>query len=143
MRASTALSSTCRSLLPGLLLLVGCQGSGEYVPPGIPPTQPRARDTPPPVYPPELACANVGGQVVLTLVITRDGRTSEIQVQRSSGNAQLDQSATQAVRGWTFTPATVGGQPAARRIQVPVTFRPPPIRPDSCFALDAQRRQGS
>ena len=123
-----------------LALLVGC---GEGGPPDtsmmVAPTQPVALDTPPPAYPPELACFDRGGTVGLLMQIGVDGAPADIRVETSSGHPQLDQSATEAVESWKFRPATRNGNPVATDLRVPVTFSPPDVRPDMCFQYDEQR----
>lgn len=104
------------------------------------PTEVAALDTPPPAYPIALACEGVGGVSTLKVTVGADGKTSNIMVVKSSGNAGLDEAAQKAVQGWTFKPATRGGQAAATTIQVPVNFQPPAERPNECFALDSQTR---
>jgi protein TonB len=105
-------------------------------PPSVPPTQPLARDTPPPTYPEALACEGVGGQVVLQVEIGVDGRPASMRLIGSSGEAELDEAAIAAVRTWEFAPATRNGQPVTSKIQVPMTFTPPTPRPERCFVLD-------
>lgn len=111
-------------------------------PPTVPPTQPLARNTPPPAYPEALACDGVGGQVVLQVEIGVDGRPASMRLLGSSGEAALDEAAIAAVRDWEFAPATRNGEPVTSRIQVPVTFSPPTPRPERCFVLDEQRASG-
>lgn len=122
------------------VLLAGCdrQPSGPAIAP-IEPTQPAALQTPPPVYPPELACYEQGGTVGLILKIGRDGTPRNIRIERNSGHAQLDQAALEAVKTWKFRPGTRGGQPVESDLRVPVTFTPPVERPSMCFQLDEQR----
>src|SRR5688572_24362672 len=89
-------------------------------------TPPMARSTPAPDYPPELACRQVGGQVVLNVQLAANGVPVGVEVFRSSGNATLDQNAVTAVKTWEFKGATAaGGKPVTSKLQVPVTFRPP------------------
>ena len=134
-----------RLALPTVLafatLATACQKAPEGPPPP-PSTQPMARDTPPPEYPEALACDGIGGQVVLMLQVGPDGRTAGVQLHRTSGHKELDDAAVTAVRGWEFRPATAAGRPVSKKIQVPVTFRPPQVRPERCFVLDEQRRRG-
>ena len=111
-------------------------------PPPVPTTDLLAVDTPPPGYPEELACDNVGGQVILAMTIGVDGKPSSVEVFRSSGVPPLDQAAKEGVRTWIFRPATRDGQPQTSRLQVPVNFNPPVERPQSCFVLDEKRRRG-
>ncbi|WP_045727572.1 energy transducer TonB [Xanthomonas sp. GPE 39] len=102
------------------------------------PTEVAAVRTPPPDYPIELACAGLGGKVVLKVVVGVQGKPTEVNVVSSSGQAALDTAAQQAVHEWMFNPATRNGQAVPWTIQVPVNFTPPQPRPDRCFALDAQ-----
>lgn len=120
------------------LLLAGC-GPGADAPAPVPFTELTAVETPPPDYPPELACDDVGGKVILRVTVGLDGTPSSVEVAQSSRTAALDLAAQEAVRTWRFRPATRGGQPLEKTIQVPVTFTPPALRPDVCFALDEQR----
>lgn len=105
----------------------------------VAPTQPMARHTPPPEYPVELACYDVGGTVELIMEVGLDGRPQQVRVERSSGQPALDEAALAAVREWEFTPGTRGGQPVASDLRVPVTFRPPTERPQMCNLVDEQR----
>lgn len=123
-----------------LIALAACQPAQPPAPP-VPSTELLAVDTPPPAYPEALACDNIGGQVVLALSVGTDGSPASIEVFRSSGNAELDKAAVEGVRGWRFKPATRGGQPLSSKLQVPVNFRPPQMRPQSCYVLDEQRRR--
>lgn len=114
-------------------LLAGCQRTPvepENAPPA--PTPPMAQDTPPPYYPPELACRQIGGQTVLDVSLAANGLPVKVSVARSSGVKALDDSALAAVRDWKFKAATVRGRPASSKLQVPVTFNPPNPPPDEC-----------
>jgi len=119
------------------LLLSSCGGSAPPAQPVPAPTQIAAIETPPPQYPMELACAGIGGQTLLGVEVGPAGTPTRIDLVRGSGNDDLDRLATEAVQGWKFRPATRAGQPVAQTIQVPVSFTPPDVRPDACFALDA------
>lgn len=125
------------ALLLSVVLLAGCEGPVET--PKIQPTQPLAVDTPPPAYPPELACDDKGGTAGLVMKIGIDGSPTDIRVETSSGYPALDQSAMAAVKTWKFRPATRNGDPVSTDLRVPVTFEPPTMRPDMCFQLDEQR----
>jgi len=122
-------------LAPPLIisLLAACQrtpAGPEAAPP--PPTPPMAQETPPPDYPPELACKQIGGQTVLDVSLAANGLPIAVGVTRSSGVKALDDSAVAAVREWKFKAATVRGNPAPSKLQVPVTFTPPNPPPDGC-----------
>lgn len=120
-----------------MLLLAGCERS---VPPPVETTRVMAIDTPTPAYPPELACADVGGQVVVRLTVGTDGRPGEVVLVESSRQPALDAAALEAVKTWRFEPATRAGQPTTSKINVPVTFTPPVEKPESCFVLEDQQR---
>ncbi len=124
------------------LLLGACHKAPDQpVAAAIAPTELMAVDTPPPGYPEELACDNIGGQVLLALSVGADGKVAKSEVLRSSGIPPLDKAALEGVRDWTFKPATRGGVAQSSRLQVPVNFRPPAVRPQRCFALDEERRR--
>lgn len=119
--------------------LVGCGQAPET------PTAPVGRSappsavtTPPPEYPEALACNGVGGRVDLRIRIEADGSVRESEIQKSSGNADLDAAARKAVTTWTFNPALQAGKPVAQWISVPMTFHVPQPRPERCYALDEQ-----
>ncbi|HEY4556345.1 MAG TPA: energy transducer TonB [Lysobacter sp.] len=122
------------------LSLAAC-GGGSAPPPAAvgASSPPSAVRTPPPEYPEALACNGVGGTVQLRIRIEADGRIRQTDVQKSSGNAELDAAAQAAVRGWTFNPAKQAGKAVAQWIAVPMTFHVPQPRPERCFALDEQQ----
>lgn len=124
-------------VLGSLALLAGCGGEPTGPPP-IPATQVTAVDTPPPQYPLQLACADIGGEVVLSLTIGTDGSPDRIEMVKPHRADALNEAALEAVRNWRFNPATRNGQPVKTTIQVPMTFNPPTVRPERCFALDDQ-----
>ncbi|QNP40627.1 energy transducer TonB [Lysobacter solisilvae (ex Woo and Kim 2020)] len=124
-------------LLPALAcaaLLSACQqGAQQPEAPAPPaPTPPMAQETPPPDYPPELACRQVGGTALLNVALAANGYAVKVEIVSSSGNATLDEAAVAAVREWKFRPATVRGQPTTSKLQVPVKFTPPNPPPDEC-----------
>lgn len=129
-----------RPVLGAALLMLSILGCQQQPPPPVTTTRLMAIETPPPVYPAELACDDVGGKVVLLLTIGTDGRPSEARLLASSGEAALDAAAREAVRNWRFEPATRGGKPVTTQLNVPITFTPPVPRPASCFVLDEQEK---
>lgn len=89
-------------------------------------TEVMAIATPPPDYPLEQACSDVGGMVKMKVVVGPGGRATEVTVLSGSGVPVLDQAAQEAVRAWEFKPATRNGQPVSQTIQVPMSFTPTP-----------------
>lgn len=79
---------------------------------------------PAPVYPQEALRRNAGGTVRIEAVVGPDGRVERLDVVQGSGNRHLDRAASEAVRRWTFRPATRGGQPVSASVSVPISFDP-------------------
>jgi len=61
--------------------------------------------------------------VYLRVVVTKDGRPAQVQVDRSSGSSALDTAALEAVKGWKFAPARRGQEPVEQPVLVPIVFR--------------------
>jgi protein TonB len=76
-----------------------------------------------PLYPESARRAGIQGTTLLRIFIERDGRVSDVTVQRSAGDQSLDQAASEAVRRWRFEPALNSGGPVAMWAVVPVEFR--------------------
>ena len=131
-RAAQLALATCIAVV-----VAGCGDPPAPQAPAAPPTQVAAVKTPPPVYPLELACQGVSGKVTLTLNVGVDGRPSDVRVSQGSGNDALDRIAVDGVQDWQFRAATRNGVAIEQRMEVPLNFRPPQVRPDECFALDA------
>lgn len=85
---------------------------------------PRISPMPEVVYP---EGAEGDAEVVLVLVIARDGRVRGVDVER--GEEPFASAAKQAAMTWQFTPATRGGEPIAAKIRFAVTFRAPAPAP--------------
>jgi protein TonB len=71
----------------------------------------------------EAVKAKYQGVVLLRIVVTVDGRATNIQVVKGLGMG-LDDKAIEAVRGWRFRPATgPDGRASAVTTLIEVTFR--------------------
>ena len=99
-------------------------------PPDAPPGGPIVRAARPrggyqvrPLYPESARRAGIQGTALLRIFIERDGRVSDVTVQRSAGDQSLDQAASDAVRRWRFEPALNSSGPVAMWAVVPVEFR--------------------
>ncbi len=78
---------------------------------------------PSPVFSTEAVKAKYQGPVTLRLIVTADGRATNIQVVQSPGLG-LDEKAVEAVRNWKFRPAIgPSGKPVATYVLVEVSFR--------------------
>ena len=84
---------------------------------------PRCIWCPIPGYTDRARDAKAQGTIVLSVVVTEDGRAGEIAVVKGLGFG-LTQKAIEAVSGWRFKPATsAGGKPIAVVVPVEVTRR--------------------
>lgn len=75
-------------------------------------TEPVAVFKPMPVYPIEARAEGVSGVVVLETTLSAEGRVTDVKVLRSADDRLAD-AAVDAVRQWTFEPATLDGEPVA------------------------------
>ncbi len=111
------------------------EGSGSGIGPGQGggtgggPYQPGAGISPPtvirevrPTYTDEARRRAIEGDVVLEIVVRRDGTVGNVNVLRSLG-AGLEQRAIEAVRQWRFGPAKRQGTPVDVVVEVSVEFK--------------------
>lgn len=76
----------------------------------------------PPRYPMDSRRAHEQGTVVLSVLLSTDGRVSDVSVARSSGFARLDRAALDAVRDWRWSPLMRDGSPVMVRGMVTIPF---------------------
>jgi periplasmic protein TonB len=76
----------------------------------------------PPVYPPDAQRTRREGRVLLAVVVNINGTVEHVRVSETSGHADLDQAALDAVANWRFRPATLKGQNVLADVLVPVKF---------------------
>lgn len=81
-----------------------------------------SRDNRPPVYPLGARRRREQGVVILSVDVTAEGRATAVSIRQSSGFAELDEAALEAVRRWRFAPATQGGAPVPARGYVDIPF---------------------
>lgn len=73
-------------------------------------------------YPISALRQRIGGSVVLLVNINENGRATGISVQRSSGNADLDQAAIKCARYSSYEPYRVHGVAQPSRVEAPFQF---------------------
>jgi TonB family protein len=69
------------------------------------------------------AVAHEAGTTVLIVSIDPNGGVLDVEVERSSGNRNLDREAVKAARRWRFNPEVRDGKKIASRVRVPVEFK--------------------
>jgi TonB family protein len=83
---------------------------------------------PEPEYPPELRKAQTKGQAVISIRIGANGRVYDPAV-KSATDPAFGEAALEAVRLWRFMPRVKGGRPVEAKVDVPINFTPPEIKP--------------
>ena len=76
-----------------------------------------------PSYPSSARRLGIQGTTLLQVLVSDDGRVSDVIVKQSAGHPDLDQAAVNAVRRWRFEPARRGVEPVAMWVQLPFEFR--------------------
>jgi len=78
----------------------------------IPPSEGQARiiNKVKPRFPASAAAMNFEGQTVILVTVGADGKVSQVQIIKPSGNAECDQAAIAAMHASTFKPYTFGGK---------------------------------
>lgn len=83
-----------------------------------------SRKANPPSYPKEAQQQNIGGMTVLIVDVAATGSVIAAKVKRTSGSAQLDAAALEAVQRWLFKPAMKNGKAIESQVTVPIEFDP-------------------
>jgi len=74
-----------------------------------------------PVYPLPAREARLQGQVVLSVVVQKNGKVGKVRV--ISGHPMLAKAAVQAIKGWIYEPFRLNGQPTDAEAQVTINFK--------------------
>jgi bla regulator protein blaR1 len=75
---------------------------------------------PPPAYPAPARDAQIEGRVLLHVLVGTDGLVRSVKV--IQGVDELNESAMDAAKKWTFQPALKNGVPVATWIEIPMSF---------------------
>ncbi len=85
-------------------------------------TKPVPRDTrAAPRYPIEMKRRGISGEAVISFVVMTDGRTDQVKAVRVSHDV-FGGAAVEAVKQWSFKPATKDGKPVNCRMTIPIVF---------------------
>jgi len=84
---------------------------------------PLYRQNPVPDYP--LLCRKRGyqGTVIIDVLVSQEGKVSDLRLATSSGYTILDQAALRSVKTWLFHPGTRGEEKVDMWVKVPVRFQ--------------------
>jgi protein TonB len=77
----------------------------------------------PPSYPDDARRDGVEGRVLLDVDVSPQGDAQAVNIEHSSGNKLLDETAQNAVKAWRFVPARRGDTQVDAKVVVPVEFR--------------------
>ena len=78
---------------------------------------------PPPEYPLIARRRGLQGNVVLEVMVDRNGSVTDLKVFKSSGYKVLDRAAEKSVRQWIFKPAIRGNEKIEIWVRVPICFQ--------------------
>lgn len=99
---------------------IGGAGGGRSGPRFVIPKA--GRSNPKPRYPERARAEGREGTALLKVTVLPTGEVGEAMIEHSSGHADLDRSAVEAVMRWTFLPARRGENPVISSVRIPVTF---------------------
>ncbi len=77
---------------------------------------------PAPVYPTMSKKLKEEGVVLLKILVTKEGRVAELDIEKSSGFKRLDDVAVKTIKRWKFNPAIQAGEPIDYWYELPVEF---------------------
>ncbi len=80
-------------------------------------------NNPPPDYPAFAQRQSWEGKVLLRVHVLANGKPDKVEIKQSSGRKTLDESATNAVRNWTFIPSKRGSSAIDGWATVPIEFK--------------------
>ena len=75
-----------------------------------------------PIYPRIAKKSGWEGTVLVSVTVETNGRTSQVDVSRSSGHKVLDDAAVKSVKRWSFRPARDGNIPICSVVTIPLKF---------------------
>jgi TonB family protein len=104
-----------------------------------PPKVDHSYPTPQPAYPDSAQLAGEQGDVTLDVFVNSAGKPRKFRIHQSSGFADLDNAAAEAVAGWRFIPAIQNGDTASDWATVKIHFELP--HPEPAAAAPAPQHQ--
>jgi protein TonB len=80
------------------------------------------RSNPPPTYPRIARIRGYQGDVLLDVLVNKNGTVGDLKVIKSSGYPLLDRAAKSSVKNWLFEPGMVGNEKLEMWVRVPIRF---------------------
>ena len=84
--------------------------------------RPIYRSNPPPTYPKIARIRGYQGNVMLDVLVNKNGTVGDLKVIKSSGYPLLDRAAKSSVKNWLFEPGMVGKEKVKMWVRVPIRF---------------------
>ena len=84
--------------------------------------RPIYRLNPPPTYPRIARIRGHQGDVMLDVLVNKNGTVGDLKVIKSSGYPLLDRAAKSSVKNWLFEPGMVGTEKTKMWVRVPIRF---------------------
>ena len=84
--------------------------------------RPIYRSNPPPTYPRIARIRGYQGDVMLDVLVNKNGTVGDLKVIKSSGYPLLDRAAKSSVKHWLFEPGMVGKEKVKMWVRVPIRF---------------------
>ncbi len=113
-RRSSAIGKALQCLMAGVMIVMFAGSAGAAPATQTPPP------LPPPSYTPGSPDEPASYTVMLIVDIGADGTITKVELEKSSGLADLDKAAMEAAAGWNLQHAVKDGKPM--RARVPVSF---------------------
>lgn len=85
--------------------------------------RPLYRSNPAPKYPKLAIIRGHQGNVLLDVLVNKDGKVNELKIYRSSGFPILDRAAITSVKHWVFEPGMIGKEKVEMWVRVPIRFK--------------------
>ena len=80
------------------------------------------RSNPPPTYPRIARIRGYQGDIMLDVLVNKNGTVGDLKVIKSSGYPILDRAAKSSVKNWLFEPGMVGKEKFKMWVRVPIRF---------------------
>jgi protein TonB len=84
--------------------------------------KPLYRSNPSPKYPRIARIRGYQGNVLLDVLVNKNGKVNDLKIYKSSGYPILDRAASSSVKHWLFEPGMIGDNKVNMWVRVPIRF---------------------